>query len=377
MKPKRRVAVLSTWHLGTSHRLLDGIYEYIEENRDIQLQFAHKGMVSDAVKWDTDGMIAPIYEDAVEKATSAVFPVVSTCGSPRQPLPFVDVDPEACGAMAADHFLGMGHTQFMTVCRPMSVCHRLRAEGFVKRVEAQGIRSVGEHILKMDERSTPEEDEKIVEWLGSLDKPLALFCSDDNTAGQIISLAEQAGCSLPEEISVMGCEDEYMVCEHVHPTLSSIHVPYKRIGYEAMRLLDQLMKGKEPANTQLFLAPEQVTVRMSTNILATPDVRLRKAFSYIHKNFAEKITIGQIAEEAGVSVRDLQRRFKAALGRSPLQELHLVRIKRVKELLRKTQLTLSEIAERTGFESEYWMGSLFKNITGSSPGTYRKKHRLR
>jgi len=369
--------MVAPWHLGTAHAQRDGVSEYLETSKDVLLQVTHAEQLSSIPDWEVDGLIAPIEEKNAATFLKAPFPVVGTSADPGLDIPFVDADPEACGVMAADYFLGLGHTQFATIYSSTTATHLLRARGFVNHLNAKGIQSVGELFLEHGELGCPEGEDRFLAWLRTLGKPTALFCTNDLLGVQILSLMGTADFFAPEDVSVLGCENECVLCEHVHPTLSSIQLPYKKIGFEAARMLDQLMQGKNPKHTHLLFPPERVVVRVSTSTLATPDPKLRKAFVYIQNHFDQPITVEQMATAAGISVRDLQRRFKTELGRSPKQELHLVRIKRVKELLRRTDLILSDIAEQTGFSSEYWMGAVFKNITGNSPGVYRKKRRLR
>ncbi len=377
MENMKRVMMVAAWQLGGSHEYLDGVSEYIESSPTMRLQLSTLEMLPSISKWEIGGLITSIPVGSVDYIRACPFPVVSMSSLPELNLPYVDADPDAIGALAADYFLGLGHTQFSVFYYSESMAHRLRVAGFINRLHEKGVQSVGEYVMKPGELESPKGQGKIMTWLRTRAKPSALFCTDDWTGSHVLPLLKEAGFCVPEDISVLGCEDERIFCEHAHPTLSSIRLPYKKAGYEAARLLDQLMQGKSPAQTQLFFPPEQVTVRMSTSTLATSDPRLRKAFGFIQGHSMENITVGQIAQHAGVSVRDLQRRFKKELGRSPKQELHLVRVGRVKELLRKTDFTLPEIAEKTGFVSECWMGTLFRELAGCSPGAYRKKHRMR
>ncbi len=373
----KKVMVVQTWRMGASHALLDGISEFFETRKDTSIMTTEQNQLSFIAEWEIDGLITSINKKNIDRIGTCPFPVISTAGVPELNLPYVDADPDAIGVMAADYFLGLGHTQFAVAYKTMGSAHERRAAGFVNRLTAKGVRSVAEFSRKLGDLNDPECQERILAWIRSLKKPVALFCTYDFLGGTIISLLEEVGVFAPEDISVLGCEDDRIICEHVQPTLSSIRLPYKKIGYEAARLLDQLMRGQEPPESRILLPPDQVTVRMSTNTLATPDDQLRKAFGFIQKNATENISVEQIAQHAGMSVREMQRRFKASLGRSPKQELHLVRIDHVKRLLRGTDQTLSKIAEQSGFTSEYWMGSVFKTMTGRSPGAYRTKHRLR
>ncbi len=377
VKKRKKVVISGIWSLASSHEVREGVSEYIETCDDIALIVSGSDTLSEIKDWEIDGLIVSVAKEQAGLFDASPFPVVSVVGDPDLDLPYVDADPEACGALAADYLLGLGHTHFAAICRPFAGSHRARSAGFARRLMTRNVQFEGEYFLEPGELESPERWKNMASWVQALEKPAAIFCTDDCVGSQILSLMSENGIYAPEDISVLGCENEPVFCNHVHPTLSSIQLPYKKNGFEAIRLLDQLMQGKSPKNKQLLFPPENVVVRMSTNTLATKDDRLRKAFSYIQQHALENITISQVAQHAGVSTRDLQRRFQAKLGRSPKQELLLVRMNRVKELLRKTDLSLPEIAEKTGFISECWMGTLFTKTVGYPPGLYRKKNRLR
>lgn len=378
-KPTRRKRIMLAlpWQLNSSHQVLEGVSQYVEAKPGLALQMTLIDSLQNVRDWEIEGLIAAIDEKREADIADARFPVVSTNAGPDLALPSVDAQPEACGALAAEHLLDMGHTYFATACLPLTAVHSLRTKGYEERLEKAGFPCVAQWEVKERHLDLTDEGEKAANWLLSLPKPCALFCTDDRTAAEMLYLAERAGIPGPPELCVMGCGDEPAICRHTHPPLSSIRLPYRQIGFEAARMVDQLIHQTPLDTLHIQLPPEQVTIRMSTNVLATEDPQLRKSFAYIQDHFAEEISVDQIAQAAGASIRTLQRRFKSTLGRTVKQELNAVRIEEVKRLLRRTDLTLTEIAEQTGFCSEYWMGYVFKNQTGLPPGAYRKQYRLR
>ncbi len=206
-----------------------------------------------------------------------------------------------------------------------------------------------------------------------LPKPVALYCSDDDLAVDVITRCTFLGFAVPDEIAVLGTQDDPALCREVIPGLSSVNLPYHKVGYEAMRQVDQWLKrGKVPASP-VAIAPSHVTVRPSTDMLALPDPQIVKAVRRLREECCENPDLNDVARHAGLSLRVMQLRFKELLGHTPGEELRRARLERVKQLLRETSMTLDEIADRCSFANANTLCEQFKKQTGITPGAYRKQ----
>ncbi len=361
-----------------SHTIYQGVCDYSHLHSDWELFLTPiESILSyDIANWEIDGMIASLSQNRYEKLKGANYPLVSTLCIETLPdtLPQVDEDHVQTGIMAADHLQNLGHEHFACIYVER-LAHRSRAESFAQRLEENG-QSVS--VLGIPRPGlSGSRTEEVEQWLKDLPKPVALFAADDHTARGVLSRCRDHHLAVPDDVAILSCENDKSLCRGVTPALSSIQLPYHRIGYEAARLLDLLMQRKSNKAEQILFAPEQVVTRASTNTLAIPDPHLRKAIRYIRSHIDERIEVSEAAAAAGISLRSLQRRFKEELSRTPVEELHRAKIERIKELLISTNLTLNEIAEKTSFSAEYYMGALFKRYTHQTPGQYRKKHRHR
>lgn len=187
-------------------------------------------------------------------------------------------------------------------------------------------------------------------------------------------MLREEGLHVPDDIAVLGCENDVKACEGSIPMLSSVQLPYRQIGLECARMLDAQMSGRKLRKKQIYLPPEKIVVRKSTSLFATSDTQVRRAVEYIRRHAGENIRIKDIARHAGLTVDTLQRRFKDQVGHGPNAEIQHTRIESVKDMLRNTDLTLDEIAEATGYSDGHYLSKFFKIKTGLTARKYRNTY---
>lgn len=196
----------------------------------------------------------------------------------------------------------------------------------------------------------------------------------DFKAQEVLDACRQLKLAVPTEVAVLGVDDDHLICELSDPALSSVIPDTKRTGYEAASLLDRMMSGEvftteEPLITQ----PLGIQLRESTDTVAIEDEQIAKALQYIRRKASANIRVVDVLDNIDLSRRVFEHRFKKLVGRTPHQEIQRVRMNRVKELLRETDLTVPQIAERLGFEHSEYLGAAFKREIGVSPGEYKRK----
>jgi LacI family transcriptional regulator len=190
----------------------------------------------------------------------------------------------------------------------------------------------------------------------------------------VLQACDDAGVTVPDEVGVLGCDNDPTVCHYTPVPLSSIDIDWDRIGYDAAQLLDRMMDGEVAPSEPVLIPPQGVVARMSTNILAVPDARIARALRFIWEHFPEPISSVDVAQEAGLNRRTLERGFGKYLNRSVCHEITRVRIERAKLLLGKPELKAHEIAEQCGFSSIVTFSEAFLRVTGMRPSDYRKNH---
>jgi LacI family transcriptional regulator len=209
-----------------------------------------------------------------------------------------------------------------------------------------------------------------------LPKPVGLFVSNDLLARSLADLCGQLGIHVPDEVALLGVDNDELECLLTSPPLSSIAIPGERIGYEAAKMLDRAMSEKKPATRRLFLPPIRVVTRQSTDTLAIRDPDAIAALRYIHTHAGETINVTDVVQATNVGRRELERKFRTILGRSVLQELRRTRIQQVQKLLAGTDLAMPTIARLSGFSSAHRLTIVFHQICGMTPTAYRRQSQI-
>jgi LacI family transcriptional regulator len=217
----------------------------------------------------------------------------------------------------------------------------------------------------------------LAQWIKALPKPAGLMLCSDQIGPVTMEACRRAGCVVPDEVAVIGVDDDEPLCEVAAPGLSSVWPDHDRVGYEAASLLDRMMKGEKPPVNPTYIAPRGVIVRRSTDVTALEDRDVANAIRVIreHACDADGLTIDDVAAEVSMSRSVLQRRFKAAVGRTLHEEMLRVRLARAKELLSETDLPIATVAEKSGFRHQEYLGAVFRQRLDTTPARFRQAHR--
>ena len=214
-------------------------------------------------------------------------------------------------------------------------------------------------------------------WIGGLPKPLGLMACNDFRSVQALDACRRAGIAVPEEVAVIGADNEVLACELAYPPLSSVIPDCARIGYEAAALLDRFMRDGDRSQALPDVAPLGIATRQSTDVTAIDDPYVAAAVRFIREHVHEGIRVEDVLEHLSVSRSVLQRRFRAALGRTVHDLIAGLRLKHVKQLLLETDMPLPVIADRTGFNHVEYLCRAFRKATGITPGTFRNRSQHR
>jgi LacI family transcriptional regulator len=211
--------------------------------------------------------------------------------------------------------------------------------------------------------------------LSGLPKPVAVFACYDNRGQQVLEACRRAGLAVPEDVAVLGVDNDEVLCLLSPPPLSSVILNPRRAGWEAAALLALMMGGEKVSDEPLLIPSIGIATRQSSDILAVGDAKLAAALRYIREHACEGIRVSDVLRHCPMARRALEEKFHRFIGRTPRQEILRVRINRVKELLIGTGLPVGEIAERAGFEPET-LSSVFRQVTNLAPSEYRRRYGL-
>jgi LacI family transcriptional regulator len=289
-------------------------------------------------------------------------------------IPCVYSDNAEAGRLAARHLLDQGHQQFAYCGYSGLRWSAERCEAFCAAIKEAGAsvdiyRPKGKHCS-----SSIREDASIREWLQTLPKPIGMLCANDDRAETVLQICTTLEYSVPEDVSVIGVDDDEYVCERQNPPLSSIRFATDQAGYQAAALLHRMMQGKEKmAGQRIHAQATGVNPRQSTDVLMVRHADVRKALRFIRENVNRPIQVNDVVRATGLSHRGLSDRFNAELGCSIIEQLTRVRITFICRLLTDTDLQIQEIAKAVGYEDDRHFSRYVKRATGFTPQAYRRK----
>jgi len=281
-------------------------------------------------------------------------------------------DAKTAGVLAAKELLSQGVRQYAFAGLEGLQWSKGRRDSFVESMRLNG-KSVATIELTPARSSTRlTESNRIKRWLTSLQKPCGIFAGNDIVAETILSISRIAGFSIPDDISIIGVDDNESICCNTSPTLSSIRPDFRQGGRFAARLLARKILRDRNIPTETLFRTVGVVHRGSTRILRRHDADVAAALERIHSPDGASLTPHDILREFPCSRRNAEMRFRQATGRSVLDELMIARIMLAKDLLDHTNLSISAISERCGYRHSARLISVFKKSTGLTPLAWRR-----
>jgi LacI family transcriptional regulator len=286
-------------------------------------------------------------------------------------------DPQA-GRLAAEHLIQRG-LENLAFCGTQEAFSRRREAGFVDAAGEEGIEVhtiVPPGGLKRINRAGLLTAEKIRPWLEQLPLPVGILACTDAVAANVLEACRQASLRIPEEVSIVGVDNDEVICDYAQTALTSIDRDMQRVGFEAAGGLDQLMDGRHVDSKEHLTRPKRVVARESTDRLMHRNPQFAQAWQFMRDRCGEPITLEDVLDEVPVSRSTLERSFKQALGRTPGEELRRLRLNRACKLLEETTMPMIEVATHCGMSSLSYFSQAFKKQFEMPPTEYRKRSGL-
>ena len=380
---RRSVALLIETSNGYSRGLFEGVIAYtkVHGSWSVYLTEQERGAAPPTwlKNWGGDGIIARIETDAIgRQLVQCGVPIVDLSAARHiKGVPWADTEDRAIANLAFQHFAERGFRN-LAYCGDAgfqwSMKRGLHFRQFAETASCQFFehQSVARYARSFD---AVAEKQRIKDWIRQLPRPVGIMGCYDFKAQEVLDACRQSGVPVPTEVAVIGVDNDHLICELSEPSLSSIIPDTKQTGYEAASLLDRMMAGEVITDEQpLMTQPLGIQLRESTDTVAIEDDQIAKALQFIRRKASANIRVTDVLEHVDLSRRAFEHRFKKLVGLTPHEEIQRVRMNRVKELLRDTDLTVPQIAERLGFEHSEYLGAAFKREVGQSPGEYRRVH---
>jgi len=290
-------------------------------------------------------------------------------------FPRVLTDGVNISRMAGEHFFDRGYRNFAYCGFSDSPWSHQRGEQFIKVVNKAGYEiQVYPQPKSKVKRQWKYEQVIMGEWLKSLPKPVGLMAGNDDRGQQILEACKIAQLQVPDEVAVIGVDNDELVCDLSDPPLTSIALNTEKAGYEAAQLLDMMMFKKKWGKKDIMVRPSHVVTRQSTDMLALEDAEVVDAIRFIRQNAKKKIRVDDVASAAGISRRGLEKRFRKLLNRSVQQEIRRVRNSLICKMLVDTGMSIATIAQAMGFGGAEHIARYFRKEMGMSLRAYRKEY---
>ena len=323
-------------------------------------------------RFDGDGVIGQMDGPTLTMARNFACPVVALYseGSPH-PFPEVGHDQPAIGRLAFEHLHQRGVRNFAFVGVNFGWA-RGRQAGFVDAARAHGATVLVNYIPSLPDRTIATDPDKLQAFIASLPKPVGIMAATDLAGGLVLDAARASGATIPEEVAVVGVDNELSLCCSGDVELSSVRAESNDLGFHAAELLYGLMNGASREARQVLVPPLGVVARYSTDVIAsTKDEFVAAALRYIRDHACEGISVTDVVDCVPLSRSPLHERFLKTVGRSVHQEIVRVRLERAKRLLADTELSISIIADRVAISPQRRLNTVFKSNLGVTPARYR------
>lgn len=399
-----RVALLIETSNAYGRGLLEGIAAFALQNRSWSISLPEQSRGADPPdwirRWNGDGIIARIETEVIARAVKkAALPTIDVSAARLLPdLPFVETDDAAIATHAAEHLLERGFRVLAYCGDERFNWSRYREQQFVRHVRAAGAEVHVHHTVDPmnTTRTWSRQRQQLLRWITQLPKPVGIMACYDIQAQRVLDACRDLNIAVPEEVAVIGVDNDPLLCELCDPPLSSVIPNTHRAGFLAAQLLDEWMAGQREAQVASnrrshsirssgplhpiepvahLIPPSGVRTRQSSDILAIDDPMVAQAMRHIRERACCGLSVSQLLQAVPLSRRALEGRFQRLLGRSPHAEIIRVRLDQVRHLLTETDLSIGSIARRTGFPHEEYLSVVFRRETGTTPSDFRRQNR--
>jgi LacI family transcriptional regulator len=380
MSAKYRVALIIETSSIYGRQLLEGVIKYIRSHDEWSVFLEQRDLSTEPPRWlnhwDGDGILSRATTPQLAEVVAAKKMPLVELTDRRDDLGFAHVwsDDAEIGVMAAEHLLERGFRHLAFCGFTGEAWSERRQAAFSDCVE----KKLGETEIYNSTwlgkvaRPWEEEQEHLIKWIHQLPKPVGIFACNDVRGQQILNACLEHEISVPEEVAVIGADNDQILCQLCSPQLSSVIPNAEVVGFRAAEILGQLMDGQEVNNREQLIKPIGIVTRQSTDVVAIEDQDIATALKYIREHACTGISVDDVLEQVPMSRSSLERKMRKYLDRSPQQEIRIVQVKRAQQLLTDTDLSMDRIAGMCGFQHPEYMHVVFRRELGQTPGSYRK-----
>ena len=364
--------------------MLAGIMRYAALHRKLDIQFTH-GLSDDPEKtfdhyrdWRPDALIVDSVchryrRESFTRLAGRAVVYVST--APRNDVKVshasIVSDDETLGKTAADFFGRKNLASFAFVGAAGVSWSSRREQAFADTLRSRGIRC---ETLQIGECNWRQTEIQLASWLRSLKPPCGVWAANDMTAKNVIDACRAGGLHIPEQVQILGTDNESYICEHTEPSLSSIELDFEDGGFQSAEFIDIALSDRRTKHTvrQLRFRPKGIVERMSATDVNGTARRVAAAHEFIRRHAGAGISVSDVAVAVGVSTRLLAKNYRMVLGTTVLDDIQTERLAQVRHLLKSTTTPIDRIGEQCGFKSPAHLKTLFKRTYGKTMSECRR-----
>ncbi len=384
-----RVILLTDFSEEYAKLLLKGIVEYSKEHEPwvlCKMPLSYRdvhgidGVLQWALKWGADAIIAQFYptDNVSIFKEYGIVAIAQDFKTRFTEIPNITGAHTIAGKIGANYFIQKGFKNFAFYGFKNIVWSQERCEGFKNELKENNLcNSYFEYQNEEFKELWFYESKPLIDWLRILPKPIAIMACDDNQGHHITELCKQYGIMIPEEISILGVDNDESICSLSEPPLSSINQAVEKGGYETARLIEKLTGNPNAEYENIIVQPTSIITRQSTDIYATEDYHIAVVLKHIHQNSDKKLNVDDITKLVPLSRRLLEIRFKHVTGLPIYTYILNLRIEKFAQKLLENNIPIVEIAMDLEFSDYKNISRQFKKAKGCTPSDYRQAHSLK
>ena len=389
MKNRKRIAVAAERASAYGRNFICGVAEIAEQRPEWDLALVDPETASGAAAAGHDGWICRVTDKRMAHAlTRSGCPVVDClCAVETPEFASVKTDAGRIGQLAAEHFLSRHFTNFAFCGYGRIAFSDRRRDAFARFLEKRGAtpavyrppsrsaHKFGRDFLLGTRVKSPPDAEDVLRWLKRIPKPVGVFCCDDVRASQVMMLCKSAGFSVPDDVALLGVDDDPIYCMFSSPRLSSIDPDATEIGRAAALALAEMMDdaGKAANPPHLTIPPKGIVARESSNTYPNAPRWFAEAISFIRENAAKGISASDVFRHVGFSRTLVERVFRESGSLSVQKLIAEARLDEAKRILDSTSLPIKEVASLSGFSTLEYFSRTFATATGLTPTAWRER----
>jgi len=378
---KLRVALIIETSSSYGRGILSGLVRFRQTNREwsvfLEQRDLNTALPAWLATWRGDGIISRSTTGSLAQSLASTNVPLIELTDRGSDFGFTCVwsNDAAIGKMGAEHLIERGFRNFAFAGFDDEAWSQRRETAFCDAIREASLDLLPTYRTNWysgDELQWDKRQSQIIDWLVSLPKPIAIMGCNDVRSQQIIDACSRARLLVPEQVAVLGVDDDSLVCQLCDPPLSSVTPNAELIGFRAAELLSEEMAGNRSTIRHHLIDPVGVNQRQSTDTLAVDDPEVAKALSFIRDRACSGIGVEDVARYVGVSRSTLERKLRRYSNHSPQEHIRKTQIRQAQELLLKTELPIDHIASVCGYEHPEYLHVVFRRELKMTPGEFRR-----